>query len=86
MFLLLARELAHEDVVFVDDINTEAAKVSEPLPAILPVRRQVVRLHMTQCQSELGLDSSQDGPLTAYLGRNFIDESQCRWSAERSAP
>ena len=39
MLLLFARELADEDIVIVDDKNAEFAKLSEPVPAVLPVSR-----------------------------------------------
>ena len=83
-FFLL--ELPHKDIIFIDDINAEAAKVSEPLSAILPVHRQVVRLHMSQCQSELPPRFFARLPADYVTRPGIHRRSQCRWLAVRSNP
>jgi hypothetical protein len=56
VLLLLAGQLADEDVVFVDHIHAEPAEFPEPLSTILPVSREIMGLDVTKLQAELGLD------------------------------
>ena len=74
VLLLLARELANEDVILVDDIDAKAAEISEPMSATLPTSRNAMRLHMAQFQAEIGLDFSQSRALAADFVGNLVYE------------
>src|SRR5262249_33900000 len=59
VFLLAARQLAHEDVVLIDQVDAESAEGSQIMSSVGPVRRQVVRLHMPNREPVLCLDLFQ---------------------------
>src|SRR5260370_21490207 len=75
MLLLFGGQLADKDARRIDQVGAKAAKVSKRSPALLPVGRQVMRLHVSEVQAVLGLDFLQGSALPAYLGGALIDEA-----------
>src|SRR5260370_39481050 len=74
MLLLFGGQLADKDARRIDQVGAKAAKVSKRSPALLPVGRQVMRLHVSEVQAVLGLDFLQGSALPAYLGGGRADQ------------